>query len=47
MLQLRDFEYIKYIKYLKHIKRMDINCHIPDLVLAFSYAENGGMNLLS
>ena len=24
---------------LKHIKRMDNNCHIPDLVQAFSYVE--------
>ena len=30
---------------LKHIKRMD-NCHIPDLVQAFSNVENGGLNLV-
>ena len=32
---------------LKHIKRnsMDNNCHIPDLAQAFSYVENGGLNL--
>ena len=23
---------------------MDYNCHIPDFVQAFSYAENGGLN---
>ena len=25
---------------------MDNNCHIPDLVQAFSYVENGGLNLV-
>ena len=30
----------------KHIKRMVNNCHIPDLVQAFSYVENGGLNLV-
>ena len=30
----------------KHIKRMDNNCHIPDLVQAFSNVENGGLNLV-
>ena len=30
----------------KHIKRMHNNCHISDLVQAFSNAENGGMNLV-
>ena len=29
-----------------HIKRMDNNCHIPDLVQAYSYVENGGLNLV-
>ena len=28
-----------------HQKRMDKNCHIPDLVQAFSNVENGGLNL--
>ena len=28
------------------IKRMDNNCHIPDLVQAFSNVENGGLNLV-
>ena len=27
-------------------KRMDKNCHIPDLVQAFSNVENGGLNLV-
>ena len=27
----------------KHKKRMDKNCHIPDLVQAFSNVENGGL----
>ena len=31
---------------LKHIKRMDKNCHNPVLVHAFSYVENGGLNLV-
>ena len=26
-----------------HQKRMDNNCHIPDLVQAFSNVENGGL----
>ena len=30
----------------KHIKRMDNNCHIPDLVHAFSYVEKGRLNLV-
>ena len=30
----------------KHIKRMDSNCHIPDLVQAFSNVENDGLNLV-
>ena len=30
-------------KKIKHIKRMDNNCHIPDLVQAFSNIENGGL----
>ena len=30
----------------KHIKRMNNNCHIPDLVQAVSYVENGGLNLV-
>ena len=30
----------------KHIKRIDNNCHIPDLVHAFSYVQNGGLNLV-
>ena len=30
----------------KHIKLMDNNCHIPDLVQAFSNVENGGLNLV-
>ena len=25
---------------------MDNNCHIPDLVQAFSFVENGGLNLV-
>ena len=25
---------------------MDNNCYIPDLVHAFSYVENGGLNLV-
>ena len=25
---------------------MDTNCHIPDLEQAFSYVENGGVNLV-
>ena len=29
-----------------HKKRMDNNCHIPDLVKAFSNVENGGLNLI-
>ena len=31
----------------KHIKLMDNNCHIRDLVQAFSNSENGGFNLAS
>ena len=31
---------------LRHIKQMDDNCHIPDLVQAFSYEENAGLNLV-
>ena len=31
---------------LKHVKRIDNNCHIPDLVQTFSYAENDGINLV-
>ena len=32
---------------LKHNSRMDNNCHIPDLVQAFSsYEENNGLNLV-
>ena len=27
-----------------HQKRMDKNCHIPDLVHAFSNVENSGLN---
>ena len=30
----------------KHIKRRNNNCHIPDLVKAFSNVENGGLNLV-
>ena len=30
----------------QNIKRMDNNCHIPDLVQAFSYVENGGLNMV-
>ena len=30
-----------------HQKRMDKNCHIPDLVQAFSNVENNGLNLIS
>ena len=26
--------------------QMDNNCHIPDLVQAFYYVENGGLNLV-
>ena len=33
-------------KKLKHIKQMDNKCHIPDLVQAFSYVENDGLNLI-
>ena len=33
-------------KTMKHIKRMEKNCHIPDLVKAFSNVENGGLNLV-
>ena len=29
-----------------HQKRMKNNCHIPDLVQAFSNVENGGLNLV-
>ena len=25
---------------IKHIKRIDINCHIPDLVQSFSYVDD-------
>ena len=28
-----------------HQKRMDKNCHIPDLVQAFSNVKHGGLNL--
>lgn len=28
----------------KHIKKIDYNCHIPDLVKAFSYVDNGWLN---
>ena len=31
---------------IKHIKRMVNNCHIPDLVQAFSNVENGGLNMV-
>ena len=31
---------------LKHIKRLDNNCHIPDLLQAFSYVETDGLNLV-
>ena len=31
---------------IKQIKRMDNNCHIPDLVQAFSNKENGGLNMV-
>ena len=31
---------------IKHIKRIENNCHIPDLVQAYSYEENGGLNLV-
>ena len=27
-------------------QRMDNNCHIPDLVQAFSYVKNNGLNLV-
>ena len=30
----------------KHIKRMDNNWHIPDLLQALSYVENGVRNLV-
>ena len=30
----------------KHFKRMDNICHISDLVQAFSYIENGELNLV-
>ena len=30
----------------KHFKRIDNNCHIPNLVQAFSYVENSGLNLV-
>ena len=30
----------------KHIKWRDNNYHIPDLVQAFPYVENGGLNLV-
>ena len=30
----------------KHIKRLDNNCHIPELVQAFSNVENDGLNLV-
>ena len=29
-----------------HQKRMGNNCHIPDLLQAFSNVENGGLNLV-
>ena len=29
-----------------HQKRTDRNCHIPDLVQAFSNVENRGLNLV-
>ena len=31
---------------IKHIKRMDNDCHIFDLVQAFSNVENGGLKLV-
>ena len=31
---------------LKYVKRIDSNCHIPDLVQAFSYVGNGGLKLV-
>ena len=31
---------------IKHIKRIENNCHIPDLVQAFSNVENGALNLV-
>ena len=31
---------------LRHIKRMNNNCHIPELVQAFSCVENCGLNLV-
>ena len=31
---------------LKHINRLENNCHIPDLVHAFPYVDNGGINLV-
>ena len=34
------------LKHIKHFKRMDNNCHIPDLVHAFSIVENNGLNLV-
>ena len=30
----------------KHMKRIVNNCNIPDWVLAFTYIENGGLNLV-
>ena len=30
---------------LKHINQIDNNCHIPDLIWAFSYIKNGVLNL--
>ena len=32
---------------IKHIKRMDNNCHIPDMVQAFSNVENVGFSVYS
>ena len=29
-----------------HQKRIDHNCHIPDLIQAFSNVKNGGLNLV-
>ena len=34
------------IQKFKLIKRMDNNCHISDLIQAFSYVKNGGFNLV-
>ena len=31
---------------LNYIKQLDNNCHIPDLVQAYSYVENDGLNLV-